>query len=239
MSYLLLTEPIVRPDLRHVPDHGAAEARELLAVLEDGGQLVGGDVAGAGGARAARGADQDLDVGVGAAGLGPVVPRGQVEAVVRVGLLALDERRHAAVVVVELDHEEVQGHVAVDHVRHGRVRVRALRRRRQVVRPGGVAVDVGLEAPRERQQVRRRRLEVEVEPVHHRRPERPVLVARVRPEEAPHRVRACLGRGFVGESAFRVRHPAQGDQDRLAVVGLAGFDVLPILVLGLASWLAD
>ena len=220
-----LKESIVVPDLRHVPDHGTAEAVELLAPLKDGSKLLSADVSRARGAGVTRSADEDLDVGVGA-GLRPVVPL--LEVVVGLLLGAGLEGRDAAEVVVELNHDEVEGYVAVQHLSHGRVGVRALRGRRQVVLLARVGRHVLPEALGERQQVAGRRLEVEVEAVDHRLTEGPVLLGRVGAEQVPDGVSTLLGRRLVREPGLGVGRATQGEQDGLLVFVLAGLNVLPV-----------
>lgn len=179
-------EPAVQVELRHVPHHGATEAGELFVELDDGVELARGDVAPAG-AGAGRHAHQDLDVGVLGGLLGPRVP--DVEVVGVLGGVG-PEVDHAAPVVVELDHDEVERHRPAQHVVHGRVRVHALRRRREVHRLAR-AVHVRPELVGERGEVLRARLEVVVEAVDDGGAEGPVGCRCVGAEEVPYLV-GCL-----------------------------------------------
>lgn len=125
---------------------------------------------------------------------------------------------------VELDHDVIKRDSTVQHIVHRCVRVHALRRSREIIRLAGVAVHVRPEPRRERHEVLRRGLEVEVETVNDGRSERSVGRARVGAEQAPNVVGRRLGRRRVGEAAFGVRGSADGQSDRLSL-GLARLDV--------------
>jgi hypothetical protein len=98
--------------LAHIPDHDASEAGEGFAV---------GDYIGKGTATfvaspcsgVSRDAENDFDVRVQGDGFGPVVPGVEVEVVLSAG--ANGERLQAAVVVIELDPDSVEGNLASKH----------------------------------------------------------------------------------------------------------------------------
>ena len=91
------------------------------------------------------------------------------------------------------------------------------------------------EALGKRQQVARRRLEVEVKTVNHRLAEGAVLLARVGTKQVPDSVSALLGRRLVRKPSLRVDLTAQGEQDGLLVLILAGLYILPIWFISSAA----
>ena len=103
----------------------------------------------------------------------PVVPDVEVP---RVRVAEVDD---AAPVVVELHLDEVEGHLAVEHLVHRGVGVDALRRSGEELLAASGAVHQLAQLVGEGNHVLRRGLEVEVEAVHHGLAEGPVLGVRV------------------------------------------------------------
>lgn len=221
-------EPRVRPQLAHIPHHDASETSKRLAVRNRRRQGAARGIPRARGARVRGNAQQDLDVRVRADGVRPRVPRGEVEVVLRRG--ARDVALHAAVVVVELDLDEVEVHRARQHLVVRRVRVRALRRGAEVVgfvSRGRGDIHERAQLLAEGGHVLCRGLEVEVEAVHDGGAEWAVGAgAGVRAEHGPDVLRCgCGGRGGC-EAAFGIGCPADRQHDGLAICALAFDDVL-------------
>ena len=206
VAHHLAEEAIVGPKLRHVPHHDAAEAAELLGVLDRGLELLAVGVAAAG-ARVGRDAEERLDVGVLAA-LGPLVPDVKVEGVLRIG--ADLEVGHAAPVVVELDHDEVKGHGVQRRADSG-VREYALGRSRQVKLLAARAVHEASELGAKGRQVVCRRLKVEVKAVHYGAAERAVDIAAGLdgPEHGAHALRCALGIARRAPATLGVRRTTE------------------------------
>lgn len=230
----LVEEATVGIQLRHVPHHDAAEAVELRRVLDGGGELCALGVP-CPGARVGGDAEHNLDVGVLARLPGPGVPHVKVEG--GLGGRPLDEAGDAAGVVVELDHDEVEGDASREGLLVGDVRVGALGRGGDVVllaggRRGGVHEAAELDA--EGDHVARGGLEVVVKAVDGGGAEgaedvgtaAAAAVGAGWAEHGPEVLGGSHGVGGRGEAAARVGCAAQGEDDGLAC-GLAGDNVLP------------
>jgi hypothetical protein len=199
-----------------------SEASVLLAVGDNVAQNAGSDVAAASSSGAGGHTNQELDVLVGARLLGPVVPGAEVESGLGTG--AAGEGVDTAVVVVELDLDEVERDGAVEHVVVSHIRVDALGRGGEVVGAvGGVHQAAQLLA--KGRHVHGGRLKVEIETVNHGIAERPVRGTSGGTEEVPHILGGRLGLIAGAESTLAVGGTSNREKDGLPLL-LAGGDVL-------------
>jgi len=111
--------------LTHIPDHDAVEAGKALAECDDGSERAGSLVSGSGGAGVTGYPKHDLDVGVQADSLRPVIPSVEVEVVL--GASSSGVRLYATVVVVELNPDDIEIDGSSKHGTIGSIGIRALR----------------------------------------------------------------------------------------------------------------
>lgn len=219
----LIEEAAVPIKLRHIPEHGTAEAAKLLGPVEGSLELGAVGVATTS-ARSGRNTKQELDVGVLAA-LGPLVPDIEVEGVL--GALALLEVVDATPVVVELDLDEVEGD-GVESGAVGGIGVDALGSSRQQELLAASVVHQAAELGAKGGKVVDSGLEVKVETVDNSRAEGSVdlLSRRNRAEHVPDKLGSVLGVSGARPAALRVGGTTKRDGDGLALA-LASLDISP------------
>ena len=218
----MVEEASVGIKLRHIPHHHSAEGGEVLAV-GDGGLQVGTGGVTASSTAIGGDTEEQFYVGVLGSGLGPVVPDIHVEGILgrSAGLEVVD----TTPVVVELDQEEVERDSASQSRTIAGIRVNALGSSGEI-HLGSRSIHQGAKLGTKGSNVAHGAFEVEIKTIDNSVAEGSVNArASFGTKHVEHVGRSSFGIGSAAPSSLSVGGTSERQQDGLAVLGLAFFDV--------------